>query len=59
MVFLNKPPNDDLYIEVGEYAYNFQIILPPNIPTRFDDLKNFSLSANYSLIFFLYLIFKN
>ena len=36
MVFLNKPPNSDLYIEVGEYAYPFQIMLPPNVPTSFE-----------------------
>ena len=36
VIFANKPPNGDLYLEVGEYAYPFQIVLPSNLPTSFE-----------------------
>ena len=38
IMFSSKPPNGDLYLEVGEYAYPFQIVLPPNLPTSFEHM---------------------
>ena len=35
MLLLNKPSSGDLYLEVGEYVYPFQIMLPPTAPTRY------------------------
>lgn len=32
-----KLPNADLYMEVGDYAYPFQVQLPSNLPTSFED----------------------
>jgi len=32
----NKEPNKDLYLEVGEYAYPFQIPLPIDLSTSFE-----------------------
>ena len=36
IVFLAKQANQDLYLEVGDYSYPFQIVLPPNLPTSFE-----------------------
>ena len=31
-----KKPGNDLYIEVGEYSYPFQLELPSDLPTSFE-----------------------
>ncbi|CAF0904985.1 unnamed protein product [Brachionus calyciflorus] len=36
LVFLSKQPNSDLYLEIGDYSYPFDIVLPPNLPTSFE-----------------------
>ena len=36
MLLLNKPSSGDLWLEVGEYTYPFQIMLPPMAPTSFE-----------------------
>jgi hypothetical protein len=37
VVFVSKhSSNQDLYIEVGDYSYPFQIMLPSHLPTSFE-----------------------
>lgn len=39
LFFLKKEPNNDLYIEPGDYSYPFEIKLPDNLPTSFEHLN--------------------
>ena len=34
--FLTKTHGNDLYLEVGDYSYPFQFILPINLPSSFE-----------------------
>ena len=36
LVFLARQGNQDAYMEVGEFSYPFEFVLPPNIPTSFE-----------------------
>ena len=35
-MFLSKQSSNDLYLDIGEYSYPFEIILPKNLPTSFE-----------------------
>ena len=40
-VIYSVEPDDDLFLEMGQVQYRFQIQLPPNLPTSFQHRNAF------------------
>lgn len=52
LVFASKQPNQDCYLEVGEQFYPFNIMLPPNLPTSYEQSVGkirYSLTGNIDI----------
>lgn len=52
IIFLIKQSNYDLYLEVGDYSYPFEILLPPDLPASFEHKFGqirYSLSATINI----------